>query len=218
MTTDLQVEFRSYLREGHFLSGEEHLIPLTLALYRRLSIGLPVMQSALADDMNLPVNVVNTFISELPKSTMDTDRNSAIVAFGGLSLTPANHTFLIEDQTLHTWCVFDALFLPQLLGKSATCMTICPTTERQIKIELTPTAIASTDPSKPVMSIVAPDRDACCANLRGAFCDHVNFFADEDTFRQWAGNRTDVIGVSLDEAQELAHLRNHYTYGQHLSE
>lgn len=113
----------------------------------------------------------------------------------------------------HTWCVFDALFLPEILGKPATCVTRCPTTETEIEIALGPTYIVSSQPSEPVMSIVAPDRAACCDTLKGAFCDHVNFFVDEYAFRDWAADRSDVASVSLQDAHDLARESNQHRHG-----
>jgi hypothetical protein len=66
------------------------------------------------------------------------------------------------------------------------------------------------------MSIIAPDSAACCENLRGAFCNHVNLFIDDCAFRDWATDRPDVAFVSLEEAHELALQRNRYRYGDHL--
>ena len=212
----LRDRFRHYLQEDHFLAGEDHLLPMTLALYRRLGTGGPVPRSVLADDLGLSSDAVNELISELPQSTIDTDANGSIVAFGGLSQSSANHVFVVDGNQLHTWCVFDALFLPQILSKPAVCETTCPTTQQRIVIELSPSGITSSHPAFPVMSIVAPSRDACCDNLRGAFCDHVNFFADETAYQEWAADKTDVTSVSLNEAHKLAHLRNQFRYGDNL--
>lgn len=205
--------FRDYLREGHFLAEAPRLVPLSLALYRRLGDGAPVERTELAADLNLTVEAVGKDLRALPDSALDFDDHGAVVAFGGLSIAPARHRFRIGDSELYTWCVFDALFLPQLLGKSAMSITRCPGTGATIEIVQTPTAIASSQPASPVMSIVAPDKESCCENLRGAFCDHVNFFADEAAFRDWAGDRPDVAAVSLEEAHELARQRNRYRYG-----
>lgn len=217
LETDLLDGFRHYLREGHFLAEAPGLVPLSLALYRRLGAGAPVERSALASDLDQSVAAVDADLRALPESTIDLDRNGAIVAFGGLSQISANHRFMIDELALYTWCVFDALFLPQLLGKSAMSITRCPVTGMRIEISLTPTAIASSRPAAPVMSIVAPDAASCCANLRGAFCNHVKFFADESAFNEWAGDRSDVGHVSLEEAHELARQRNRHRYGDRLN-
>lgn len=209
----LQEGFQNYLREGHFLADSPELVPLTLALYRRLAKGKPVERTQLADDLSLSLKQVNALLSELPASTIDADERGNIIAFGGLSLGPANHVFRIDGLELHTWCVFDALFLPQLLGKSATSITRCPTTDARIEIALNPDAVSWSKPADPVMSIVAPDKESCCENLRGAFCNHVNFFVDENAFRAWAAGRPEVGHVSLKAAHGLAQQRNLYRYG-----
>lgn len=205
--------FRHYLREGHFLAEAPRLVPLSLALYRRLGGSAPVERAELAGDLNLKVEALNADLRAVPESTIDIDANGAIVAFGGLSMIPASHVFEVGGLELYTWCVFDALFLPQLLGKSALSVTRCPVTDMQIEISLTPTAITSSRPTSPVMLIIAPDKESCGENLRGAFCNHVIFFADETAFRDWQGGRPDVAHVSLEEAHELARQRNQYRYG-----
>jgi hypothetical protein len=63
-----------------------------------------------------------------------------------------------------------------------------------------------------VMSILAPDRNACCADLRTAFCDRVNLFRDRQAFAAWSRDRAGASCVSLGEAQLLARQRNAARY------
>jgi|TARA_B100000315_G_scaffold234986_1_gene249481 alkylmercury lyase len=210
---DRRDDFRDYLRDGHFLAGASHLIPLTLALYRLLGEGVPVRRTAVPKRLGLSPAEVDGLLDDVPRSTVDFDATGAITAFGGLSLTPANHRFKVGNRELHTWCVFDALFLPEILDEPATASTRCPTTGETIEIEMTPRAIVTSRPSESVMSIVAPDRAACCDDLRGVFCNHVNLFVDAAAFRTWAGDRDDVGLVTLNEAYQLARQRNEYRYG-----
>ena len=209
-------DFRNYLREGNFLTGASHLIPLTLSLYRLLGEGVPVYRTALAKWLGLSLAQVDSLLNEVSRSTIDFDATGAITAFGGLSLIRANHKFKAGNKELYTWCVFDALFLPEILNKSATASTRCPATGETIEIDLTPRAIVSSRPSETVMSIIAPNSASCCENLRGSFCNHVNLFVNERAFRDWAADRSDVAHVSLEEAHELALQRNRYRYGDHL--
>lgn len=210
-------QFQEYIRQGHFLAGSPELVPMTLALYRQLAEGRPVKRAQLAEDLNLSFEQIGRLLDDLPASTIDTDERGDIVAFGGLSLVPANHVFKIDELELHTWCVFDALFLPQLLGRAATLLTYCPATNVRIEIALTPEIITWSEPTDPVMSIVAPDRDSCCENLRGAFCNHVNFFVGVEAFRTWAAGSPEVGHVTLDQAHALGRQRNFYRYGDRLS-
>ena len=168
----------------------------------------------MASRLNLPVDEVDGLLGELPASAIEYDEEGAIIAFGGLSLSPANHAFRVDGRELHTWCVFDALFLPEILGRPATSTTRCPTTGDSIEVELAPDAVVSCRPSEPVMSIVVPDRAACSDNLRGAFCNHVNFFVDETAFHEWVAGHIDVGHISIEEAHGLAKERNAYRYGE----
>lgn len=212
----LRSEFAEFAREGHSLPDSPALIALTIELYRQLGQGDPVERSTLAHKLKEPVSTIDRRLAELPKSTIEYDRAGDVVAFGGLSVVPANHTFTVDGRELYTWCVFDALFLPGILGKSATLATQCPVRGHTIEIALSKDSITSCRPSDPVMSIVVPDRAACSENLRGAFCNHVNFFADETAYDEWAADNSDVSFLSVDKAHELAKQRNEHRYGAQL--
>jgi len=213
----MEDSFRAYLREGHFFVDKPKLAPLSLVLYRGLGAGRPVERAAVAKELSLSAREVDRLIAQLPASTIDLDGENAVIGFWGLSLGKANHVFCLGQLKLQTWCVFDALFLPQILGKAATSITQCPKTGTKIVVEIDPTKGAGCELLRPVMSIVPPSKAACCENLRDAFCNHVNLFVHEAAFRDWSAGRTDVDCVSLEVAYGLAQQRNHYRYGEHLS-
>jgi len=185
VASSMEDSFHAYLREGHFLVDNPELAPLSLVLYRCLGEGSPVERATVAKELSLSSREVDRLITLLPASTIDLDGEDAVIGFGGLSLGKANHVFCVGQLKLHTWCVFDALFLPQILGKPATSITHCPKTGKEIVVAIDPTKGVGCELVRPVMSIVAPGKTACCENLRGAFCDHVNFFVDEIAFRGW---------------------------------
>lgn len=58
------------------------------------------------------------------------------------------------------------------------------------------------------MSIVSPETESYRDDLQGAFCCHVNFFHDRSAFDRWAEGRSEVKCVGLDQAFELARMRN----------
>ena len=212
-TCAVRKDLGQYLREAHFLADKPELAPLTLAIYRQLGNGHPATLAGLSASLALSLAEAEALVAEIPAATIERDASGAVTAAGGLSLHPANHVFQVGDLTLHTWCVFDGLFLPQILGKSATLITRCPVTRRKIEISLTPEAVTHANPQNPVMSIVTPDKEARCANLRGVFCNHVNFFADEAAFLDWVADKPEVARVSLSDAHELALARNQFRYG-----
>ncbi|MCZ6858837.1 MAG: organomercurial lyase [Alphaproteobacteria bacterium] len=203
---------------GAFLS-EEYLAEntagnqrLSVAAYRLLARGSAVSTADLAKALTKAEAHVSTLLDLLPPSVLDRDADGRITAFIGLSLAPTAHSFTIGAQKLYTWCVLDALFLPEILGERASVATICPASGQAINLELTPTRIVAERPAGVVMSVVAPDAQSCRENLRGAFCSHVNLFAGANIFDDWAKARPGVAYIPLVEAFDLARMRNRERY------
>jgi alkylmercury lyase len=205
-------QFVGYLRDGLLTAATPETQHLCLALYRLLGHGAPVSREALAAAMGLGRERVNELVDALPATSIERDPAGSVVAFGGLSLAPTRHRFIAGGIALNTWCVFDALFLPEILGVPATLQTRCPGSGDELMLALLPGALAEPHPADAVMSIIAPDRQACCASLRHGFCDHVSLFRDAAAFAAWAQGRAGMDCVSLAEAQRLARVRNRLRY------
>ena len=201
----IKSSFGGFLQEGYLLANPPALQRMCISAYRLLAQGNPVSPDALAKAASLRLDETHALISLIPESAYTRRSDGALTEFIGLSIEKTAHRFIVGERTLYVWCVFDALFLPALLQCSAILKTRCPATHEGIIIEIDSERAAPVSPKHPVMSIIAPDNAACCRDLRGAFCDHVNFFANEDAF-----NRANVDGasVSLDDAFALAMRRN----------
>lgn len=201
----IKSSFDGFLQEGYLLANPPELQRLCISAYRLLAQGNPVSPDALTEAASLRLDETHALISLIPESAYTRRSDGALTAFIGLSIEKSAHRFIVGGRTLYVWCVFDALFLPALLKCNAILKTRCPATHADIIIDIDSERAAPVSPTHPVMSIIAPDNAACCRDLRGAFCDHVNFFADQDAF-----NRANVDGacVSLDEAFALATRRN----------
>ncbi|MFP6774836.1 MAG: organomercurial lyase [Alphaproteobacteria bacterium] len=203
---------RQYIHDGLlFFSGEE-MQRFSIAICRRLAAGRPAAMAALGEDLGLAPARVEALLQGYPASGMDIDADGAVIACGGLSLAETAHIFEIDGRMLHTWCVLDALFLPEIIGKPAILRTRCAGSGDRIEVHLAPDRIISHSPNGVVMSIVGPDRQACRDNLRGAFCQHVLLFRDAPAFHDWARDRDDVAMVSLQEAHEIGVERNASRY------
>ena len=202
---------RHYIREG-LLETDPDTQQLSVALYRLLASGVAVTRPKLAEVLDLAPARLEELIAAHPSSTVDVDADGTIVAFGGLTLEQTAHEFEVGGRMLHTWCVLDALFLPQIIAAPGILRTQCPATGAAIEVQLDPTRIISHRPDGVVMSIVGPDKQACRDNIRGAFCQHVLLFRDEAAFGDWSRDRADVAFVSLDEAHALGVERNASRY------
>jgi alkylmercury lyase len=211
-TVDTRSAFAAYLKERVPASNPPEMQQLSIALYRLLGRGAPATREELAAAAGLQLDRIEPFLREFLPSAVVIDDRGAVLAFGGLSLAPTHHRVVMGGTTLYTWCAFDALFLPEILGKSATLVTHCPASGAELTVELAPGAVRAARPSGCVVSIVTPDTKACCDNLRKAFCDHVNLFKDEQAFRAWSRDRREVGCVTLEEAQIFARQRNALRY------
>ncbi len=205
-------EVGKFLAEGYLARNTRDIQRLSLATYRLLALGRPVSMSLLEEKLDVPKGEVSALLDALPPSVLERDDEGSIVAFIGLSLSPTAHSFVLGERTLYTWCVLDALFLPELLGERARVATNCPSSGGAITLEVAPDRIVASSPPGVVMSVVAPDAEACRDNLRGAFCSNVNLFANAESFASWAKERTGVACVPLAEAFDLARTRNRERY------
>jgi alkylmercury lyase len=211
-TTDIHAAFVDYLERGLLAVNTPELQRLSVTLYRLLARAAPLAPAELALACELSEERLEQQFSQLLPTSLETDERGAIVAFGGLSLRPTRHQFVAAGTKLYTWCVFDALFLPQILNNPATLVTRCPISQNELIVELAPRESRVAEPSDWVMSIVAPDHEACCRDLRRAFCDRINLFGDRAAFAQWSFGRNDTDWIPLAEAQFLARRRNELQY------
>jgi alkylmercury lyase len=209
---DTRAAFTDYLKRAVLAANAPQMQRLSVALYRLLGRGAPVAREQLAAACGLSREQVERLMAEFPPTAVELDGRGAVVAFSGLSVVATHHEFVTDEAKLHTWCAFDALFLPEILGKSATLVTHCPASGAELTVELAPGELRAARPSNTVMSIVTPDRKACCDNLRRAFCDQVNLFLDHQTFIGWSRGREGAGCLTLEEAQLFARRRNALRY------
>jgi alkylmercury lyase len=209
-TTDVRDAFADFVKRRVPTTNPADLQRLSVTLYRLLGRGAPVTPARLGAACALPRERVERLLRDVPPLTLD-DRGS-VIAFGGLSLAPTRHQFSVDQSKLYTWCVLDALFLPEILRKPAVLVTSCPGSGLELSVELAPREVRAARPPGCVVSIVTPDTKACRDDLRTAFCDHVNLFKDEQTFETWKSGRRDVGCLPLHEAQLFARQRNALRY------
>jgi len=200
------------LEVGYMGDNPPPLQRVSVWIYRALAAGRTVTRASIAEAMGTTEAEIDCLLAHVPASAIDVTVEGEITGFVGLSIVSASHEFIVGSRTLYTWCAFDALFLPALIGQDAVLKTRCPETGERIEIELSPTLIGATKPAAPVMSLAETDTASCCDDLRAAFCSHVNMFADQGAFERWKGNRDGVVALHLDDAHQLARQRNAWRY------
>lgn len=160
---------------------------LSLALLRLLAQGQPVPLASLAANLHRTEEAVAQGVQTL--ANVERDEQGRIVAAVGLSLLPTPHHFAIAGRALYTWCAFDTLMYPALLGESASVSSPCPVTGAPIHLQVTSEGVQQLDPPDAVVSLVVPDAEAACCDVRGAFCNIVHFFVSREAAETWASQQ-----------------------------
>ena len=185
---------------------------VSIVAYRELAKGSPVDLADLANAAKADEDDVRRILDSW--SGVYTDTEGRLVGYWGLAIPEMDHVFRVEGQTLYTWCAWDALFIPELIRKTAHISSKCPTTGEKIELVVSPTSIESVSPEAP--SVTFADAQDCGSDVIGRFCSFVFFFRDEDAANEWAGTRDNVIVVSLEDAYSLGREKNRMQYGDTL--
>ncbi|EDP64787.1 N-acetylglucosaminyl transferase [alpha proteobacterium BAL199] len=204
-----------YLQQQWFAGGDAASQAVLLSLYRQLAKGQPVALADLATTAPADRLAVEFIIRAIePTRIRYDDTGRRIVAYGGLSLEPTGHLFVFAGQTLYTWCAFDALFLAEILDGPAEISSRCPTTGIRISLTVTPQGVSDIEPAETVMSFVMPTAEARCTDLRGSFCNHVNFYASPAAGDAWLADHPNGRIITPQEAFRLAGIRNRAAFGE----
>jgi len=172
------------------------------------------------DDNNFIVNVQRELLkgNPLPKTTFyalidatkekadsllellgELNENDEITAFSGLSITPTNHKFIVQGKTLYTWCALDAILFTEWLDVSSQIISQDPIDNSLIELNIDCDHLVSSNPYPIFLSLVEK-MDSC--NIRGSFCNHVFFFASEQTAKQWLDSNANGKILTLEDLFE----------------
>lgn len=183
------------------LSGREQA--LSMQLYGLLAAGAPVPVAALGHDADFLRNWTDVRM----------DGEGSIIGYAGLTLAETQHRMRIGGRTLFTWCAWDTLFLPPLLGATAEIASTCPASGEALSLLVGPQGIARA-PDGLLVSLIEPDPRRVAADLIGQFCCHVHFLVPGAATTQWAARRPGTRLASLSQAWGLGQRRNARRYAR----
>ncbi len=192
-----------------------------VTLYRELAKGSPVSAEQFAAALDVPVATAEDLLArDSIRSFVYPDEDGRVLGFGGLATAPMHHRFRVNGRTLYTWCAWDSLFIPEILGRSAEVESTCPETGELVRLVVTPEGIESAEPETAVVSFLLPDAngfDRSAANVMANFCHFVYFLATPEAGETWARKHPGTFLYSLEEAVRLARRQNRQTVGAILS-
>lgn len=185
---------------------------LALELYRLLAEGAPVRRERLAAALEVPIREVTMLLEGAPLASLvhyDDDRQ--VVGFGGLAVVPMLHRFRVDGRLLYTWCAWDSLFIPEMLGRAAAVESRCPATTRTLHLEVSPEGVRSVDPDGVVMSFLRPDADVFSGDTRqtiASFCHYIHYLASPEAAAGWTATHPGTFVLTLEQAFELGRRKN----------
>ena len=183
---------------------------ISLSLYRLLAEGHPVSLHQLSGSTNFSVDFVRDLIG--PWSGIAWDREDRITGFWGLTLSPTKHRFRVGGHDLFTWCAWDTLFIPQLLGQDAEVESDCPETGQHISLIIAPGGIKAVHPPGVVLSFVTPPSSDIQSNVIGTFCCHVHFLRSRDEGEKWISRHPGTFLLQIEEALAVGARKNATQY------
>jgi alkylmercury lyase len=200
-------------------SPEEQRAAVTL--YRELAKGQVVDAEQLARALDVsPAEGRALLARDSIKAFTYADDQGRVLGFGGLAVPQMQHRFEVDGRTLWTWCAWDSLFIPEILGKPARVESRDPENGQVVKLLVSPDGIKSAEPTDAVVSFLLPDGNdfrTSAANVMANFCHFVFFFASRSSGERWMVKHPGTFLYSLDEAFNLAKRLNAKNFGPELA-
>jgi alkylmercury lyase len=185
---------------------------IAVGLWRLLAEGAPVAPQALAERLGVSVQDVAATLDGVLAGTRHEDDQGRVIAFWALSLPemPSPHRLQVDGQTLYAWCAPDTLWLPRVLGKTATVQSALETTGQPISLVVRPDGIEQVSVDGAVLSFVRAAGkslgDTVPAVL-SSYCHHQLFFPSKEAGGRWAQaqGRDDIALFTIEETVDGAH-------------
>jgi len=187
---------------------------LALAVYRQLAAGEPVPARALASELGRAESEVAMALGRWPGVFRSDD--GRIVSFWGLAIPEMPHRFRVDGHDLHTWCAWDALFIPELISRTAKVESHSPGGRGSIRLVVDPDGIRDVVPEAAVVSMLSP-ADAFDHTVITSFCHFVHFFPSPEAGAEWVAEHPETFLLSVSEAHELGQIVNRRRFGAGLA-
>ena len=193
---------------------------LGVEIYRQLAEGQPVAPSRLAQALGVATSEVAELLNRPNlKPLTYADQQGQIIGFGGLAIRAMPHRFIVDGRTLYTWCAWDSLFIPGILGRKAEVESPAPKSGALIRLTVAPNGVQHLEPQSAVMSFLLPSAETFQADALKAmasFCHFIFFFPNLESAATWTASRPDTSVLSISEAFELGRRMVATRYGSAL--
>ncbi len=123
----------------------------------------------------------------------------------------------VNGRTLHSWCAWDTLFLPELIGRPAEVESTCPTTGATVSLRVGPDGPSEVSPPEAALSFIRPG-DSFAEETIARFCRFVHFFASPQAAEEWTRRHPGTFVISIEQGFEIGRRSNTAQLGSALAE
>src|SRR5262245_48307540 len=163
---------------------------LALGLYRQLAMGAPVPTGVLGAELGRDVAEIDDALERWPGVFRADD--GRVISFWGLAIPEMPHRFRVDGRQLFTWCAWDALFIPELIGRTAEVESRPPLNGETVRLVVDPDRVRDVDPDTAVVSMLAP-AETFDYRVVESFCHFVHFFPSFEEGDRWAAEREETF-------------------------
>ncbi|MPZ53071.1 MAG: hypothetical protein GEU79_10145 [Acidimicrobiia bacterium] len=119
-----------------------------------------------------------------------------------------------------TWCAADTLFLPKLLGVTASVESKAPVTGEAITLTVSPAAVESVQPDGVLVSMNSPEawETNLAMRLIVTACHYIHFFSSAQSGGEWTDSHPNTVLLPLDRAFAYGERQNRRMFGTVLAE
>jgi len=190
---------------------------VAIALYRELAKGRAVEVVQLGRALGVSLAETRALLQQDSiKCLTYADGEGRILGFGGLAAVRMHHRFEVDGRELSTWCAWDSLFIPEILGRRAHVTSVDPESGDIVRLIVAPERIDRVEPTDAVISFIWPGAQVfktCAANVMARFCHFIFFFASQSSGSRWVSKHPGTFLYSLDDAFALARRLNANKFG-----
>ena len=196
------------------LSTEQQQI--SAKIYNLLSEGNPVSIEEIANSLGMDTEHVKSVTDEWAGIYYNDDGN--IIGYWGLAVEKMGHRFKLGEKTLYTWCAWDTLFIPQIIGKTAKVESMDPLTKEVISLTVTHDGgFSAVEPTDAVISFMIPNTEEVRSDVIKSFCHYVHFFESRNSAEEWisqSDKKDEILILSIEDAYMMALRRNEMQLGE----
>ncbi|MBL8580276.1 MAG: hypothetical protein JNK47_24020 [Mesorhizobium sp.] len=180
-----------------FSRAEQHA---GIVLLRELAKGEAVTCSRMAQALGTTFGAAEALMKDSALHPfIHTDGGDRIVGFWGLSVVPTHHQICADGRKVWTWCAYDSLFLPELLGETVEIESHDPESNELIRLTVSPDRIISREPAHVVVSMGRPDAwdQSSAARIIATACHHIFFFVSRASGERWQAKHAEPATLLL---------------------